>query len=190
MLTRSDLPVNAGPALDPGCLAAGTSILPIAVAYVPRDHDAGEILAIRQAAAANPALMTAPPIGPTDKIGPTDQALHLGLCALSGRRAQFGAIERSEANGMSSDLDRVAVAHMCDRTCDLLRGQDGDQPRNVLGKPLRRVERKPRDCREAQRRYDASFQGHMIQFNTPIGVHSLFSKRLAYDTVNVKEIVP
>ena len=189
MLTRSDLPVNAGPALDPGCLAAGTSILPIAVAYVPRDHDAGEILAIRQAAAADPSVMTAPPIGPTDKIGPTDQALHLGLCALSGRRAQFGAIERSEADGMSSDFDRVAVAHMRHRPGDFLRGQDGDQPRNVFGKPLRRLERKPCHRREAQKGYDARFQGHMIQFNTPTVVHLLFSKRLACDRVNVKEIV-
>lgn len=189
MLTRSDLAVNAGPALDPGCLAAGSSTLPIATAYVPRDHDAGKILAIRQAAAADPSVMTAPPIGPTDKIGPTDQALHFGPRALAGRRSQFGAIEGAEADGMSSDFDRVAVAHMRHRPGNLLRGQDGDQPRNVFGKPLGRLEGKPCHRREAQKGYDASFQDHMIQFDIPAVVHLLFSKRLACDRVNVKEIV-
>lgn len=150
MLTRSDFPVDAGPALDADCLAAGFGTLPIAAAYVPRDHDAGKIPAIRQVATADPSVRTAPPIGPTDKMGPFDQALHLDLGALSGRRAQLGAIKRSNANGMSSDFDRVAVADMCDRTCDLLRGQDRDQPRNVVGKSLRRVDGDDRQRQEAE----------------------------------------
>ena len=110
MLTRSDFPVDAGPALDPDCLAAGFGTLPIAAAYVPRDHDAGKIPAIRQVATADPSVRTAPPIGPTDKMGPFDQALHLDLGALSGRRAQLGAIKRSKANGMSRSIqsDRLS----------------------------------------------------------------------------------
>ena len=174
MLTRSDLPVNAGPALDPGCLAAGSGILPIATAYVPRDHDAGEILAIRQVAAADPSVMTAPPIGPTDKIGPTDQALHLGLCALSGRRAQFGAIERSEADGMSSDFDRVAVAHMRYRAGDLFPRQDWDQPWHVFGKSLNRVDGEDRQRQEAE---DNKGRGlHATDFSRKAGfVHEMFS---------------
>ena len=118
--------------------------------------------------------MTAPPIGPTDKIGPTDQALHLGLCALSGRRAQFGAIERSEADGMSSDFDRVAVAHMRHRPGDFLRGQDGDQPRNVFGEPLNRVDGEDRQRQEAE---DNKGRGlHATVYGRKAGfVHEMFS---------------
>ena len=190
MPIRSDWPVDAGPALDPRRLAAGSGILPIAAAYVPRDHDAGKILAIRQHAASDPSVMTAPPIGATDEIGPADQALHFGLRALAGRRVQFGAVERAEAEGLTPDLDGVAVAHMRHRAGDLFPRQDGDQPWHVFGKSLRWLERKPRDGRKAQRGYDVSFQGHIIQFSIPISVLLLFSNRLACDRLNVKEIEP
>lgn len=174
MLTWSDVQADAGPALDTRRLAAGSSILPIAAAYVSRDHDAGKILAIRQFAAPDPSVVTAPPIGPTDEIGPADQVLHLGLCALSGRRAQLGAIERSEANGVSADFDRVAVPHMSDRSCDRLRRQDGDQPRNVLGKPLRRVDG---DDRQHQQAEDDKGRGlHATVSSRKAGfVHEMFS---------------
>lgn len=173
MLTRSDFPVDAGPALDPDCLTAGFGTLPIAAAYVPRDHDSGKIPAIRQVATADRSVMTAPPIGPTDKIGPLDQALHFGLRALSVRRVQFGAIERSEANGMSADFDRVAVAHMCDRTCDLLRGQDGHQPRNVVGKSLRRVDGDDQKRQEAENTKSRALHATVSSRNASI-VHVMF----------------
>lgn len=174
MLTRSDLPADAGSALDPRRLAAGSGILPIAAAYVPRDHDAGKILAIRQHAAADPSVMTAPPIGPTDKRRPADQALHFGLRALAGRRVQFGAIERSKANGMSADFDRVAVAYMRRRAGNLFPRQDGDQPWHVFWKSLRWVEGDDRQRQEAE---DNKGRGlHATVSSRKAGfVHEMFS---------------
>ena len=80
----------------------------------------------------------------------SDQPLHFGLRALAGRRAQFGAIERSEANGMAADFDRVAVAHMRHRTGDLFPRQDGDQPWHVFGKSLRWVDGDDQQRQEAE----------------------------------------